>query len=122
MHTACIQKLSLKTSRQDFWNFVMSQQSSHCSQPCPDPRPPGPTIQPCRIWFLCVYLKSAVVLLDHSENSQPIRREAENLFVFGMIIFICIFIILTIKRQVEDRHVHFHIDVLLPVNIVRLEE
>jgi len=25
MHTACIQTLSLKTSRQDFWNFVMSE-------------------------------------------------------------------------------------------------
>jgi len=55
MHTACIQKLSLKTSRQDFWNFVMSQQSSHRFQPCPKPHPPGPTIQLCRNWFLWVF-------------------------------------------------------------------
>jgi len=41
MHTACIQKLSLKTSCQDFWNFVMSQQSSQRPQPCPKPCPPS---------------------------------------------------------------------------------
>jgi len=31
MHTACIQTLSLKTSRQDFWSFVMSQQKLRSS-------------------------------------------------------------------------------------------
>jgi len=28
---------------------------------------------------LSVYLKFAVFLFDHSENSQPIRREAQNI-------------------------------------------
>jgi len=59
MHTACIQKLSLKTSRQDFWNFVMSQQSRHSAMPKALPTWTHHPISQDLV-SLSVYLKSVI--------------------------------------------------------------
>jgi len=69
MHTACVQKLSLKTSRRDFWNFVTQQSRPSAMPQAPPIWTHHPTLQD--LVFLSVYLKSAVFLFHHSENSQP---------------------------------------------------
>jgi len=80
IHTACIQKLSLKTSRQDFWNFVMSQQRSRLLSAKPQAPPTWthhPTLQD--VFSLTVNLKCVIFLFDYSEISHPIRRETQIL-------------------------------------------